>query len=267
MVRQPLNPVTLGVLLDGRIQDRWVLESLRRALAVTGVSLAAVAVARGNFRESLAARLHRIFDRLDEQLRCPKERLFVPTDVVAEFAVPSLDVDISRHGDGWCPDAKGSATLRECDVDVWLCFTATPPCGRCVRIPPGVWVSRSEKTYRSEHLGRGHGNGRRQSGDHGQRRQLREPGNSPMYRSFGATPGNSVRFGRVAALRKGIGFFQRLLERLTRNGDTGCTMRPATLAVPQIIRPCQRRLFRLWSGYPGVCCRMWWPTSCVCCTG
>jgi hypothetical protein len=59
-----------------------------------------------------------------------------------------------------------------------------------------------------------------------------ESGNGPLYRSFGATLGNSVRLSRVAALRKGMSFFQRLLERLTRNGNTGSAVRPATLAVP-----------------------------------
>ncbi|SRR5258708_2672181 len=124
---QAVRPVKLGVLLDGKIQEGWVLESLRQALAVPGVRLAAVAVACGNSCESFASRLHRLFDRLDERVRCRKERLFVPTDVTAEFAVPLLNVDVDSQSDGWCPDETRVAALRRCAVDVWLCFTAMPP--------------------------------------------------------------------------------------------------------------------------------------------
>src|SRR5258708_16302526 len=140
MKNKTVYPVTVGVLLDGRIQERWVLESLRQALAVPGVSLAAVAVARGNSRKSFASRLNRVIDRLEEQVRCRKERLFVPTDVAAELSVPPLNVKITRHGNGWCPDEPGAAGPRRCDGDVWLCFAALPP-----RRPPpsvsrlGVW--------------------------------------------------------------------------------------------------------------------------------
>src|SRR5258708_28747587 len=105
--------VTVGVLLDGRIQERWVLESLRQALAVPGVSLAAVAVARGNSRKSFASRLNRVIDRLEEQVRCRKERLFVPTDVAAELPGPPLNVKITPHGNRWRPgQPRATAPLR-----------------------------------------------------------------------------------------------------------------------------------------------------------
>jgi hypothetical protein len=122
-----VRAVAVGVLLDGRIQEGWVLESLRQALAVPGVKLAAIALASGNSRDSFASRLHALIDRLDEQVRCPKERLFAATDVAAELAMPLLDVEVVLHGEGWSPDETGIAALRRCEVDVWLCFTCVPP--------------------------------------------------------------------------------------------------------------------------------------------
>src|SRR5258708_19222160 len=100
-------PVRVGVLLDGRIQERWGLESLRQALAVPGVSLAAVAVARGNSRKSFASRLNRVIDRLEEQVGCRKERLFVPTDAAAQLSVPPLTVKIPPHPNRPAPRAPG----------------------------------------------------------------------------------------------------------------------------------------------------------------
>ncbi len=227
------SPVTLGVMLDGRIQDRWVLESLKRAVAVPGVSLAAVAVAPGNSRESFASRLHRRFDRLEERVRCRKERLFVPTDVAAELGVPLLNVEVARHSDGWCPDEAGVATLRRCNVDVWLCFTATPPRRPlCPVSRLGVWGIEIGRSVSAASVWAG----AIEVGADSPVTMVSvvnyaESGNGPLYRSFGATLGNSVRLSRLAALRKGMSFFQRLLECLTRNGSTRFCA-PATLAVP-----------------------------------
>src|SRR5258708_40144196 len=106
-------PVRVGVLLDGRIQERWGLESLRQALAVPGVSLAAVAVARGNSRKSFASRLNRVIDRLEEQVRGRKERLFVPTHGAAELSGPPRQVQITPHGNRWRPgQPRATAPLR-----------------------------------------------------------------------------------------------------------------------------------------------------------
>ena len=83
----PLHPLKLGVLLDGRIQESWVLESLRRSLAVPGVRLATVAVvARGNSRKSFAGHLHRVLDRLDGSQSC---------DLVSDVAQPAVSRVIS----------------------------------------------------------------------------------------------------------------------------------------------------------------------------
>src|SRR5258708_40242875 len=127
MKNKTVYPVTVGALLDGRVQERWVLESLRQALAVPGVSLAAVAVARGNSRKSFASRLNRVIDRLEEPVPCRKERLFVPTHVAPQLSVPPLNLKITPHATGWRPDAPGTAPLRRRAGDVWLCFRAHSP--------------------------------------------------------------------------------------------------------------------------------------------
>ena len=54
---QPV-PVTVGVLLDKRIQEHWVLDSLAQALAVPGVELAAVAMVSASPSATLAAHAH-----------------------------------------------------------------------------------------------------------------------------------------------------------------------------------------------------------------
>jgi hypothetical protein len=234
LTRHAVPAVTLGVLLDGRIQEGWVLESLRQALAVPGVRLSAVAVARGNSRASFASRLHRILDRLDEQVRCRKERLFVPTDIAAELALPLLNIDVTRHSDGWSPDQAGVAALRRCNVDAWLCFAAIPPrrpLGAVSRL--GVWgieigqdVSAGSVWAGAMEIGAGSPVTMVGVVDYA------EPRDGLLYRSFGATVRNSVRRNRLSCLRKGMSFFRRLLECLTRNGDTWHSARPATPAVP-----------------------------------
>jgi len=229
-----VRAVTLGVLLDGSIQERWVLESLKQALAVPGVTLAAVAVARGNFPKSIASRLHGILDWLDEQVRCRTERLFVPTDAAAELAMPLLDVEVARCRDGWSPDETGIAALRRCEVDLWLCFTPVPPRRPLCSVSRlGVWCIEIGQRVPAASVWAG---------------ALEVGADSPvtmvgvvdyaaprdglLYRSFGATVRNSVRRNRLSCLRKGISFFRRLLECLTSNGDIRRSARPATLGVP-----------------------------------
>jgi len=48
-----------------------------------------------------------------------------------------------------------------------------------------------------------------------------ESRNCLLYRSFGTTLRNSARLNRLGSLRKGMSFFRRLLEHLTRNGMPG----------------------------------------------
>lgn len=229
-----MHPVTLGVLLDGRIQEDWVLESSRQALAVPGVRLAAVAVACGNSSESFASRLHRLLDRVDKRVRCREEGLFVPTDMAAQLAVPLLNIEIARHSDGWCPDEAGTATLRRCNVDVWLCFTAIPPRRP---LPPvsrlGVWGLEIGRDVAAASVWAG-------AVEVGACSPVTmvgvvdytQPVNGSLYRSFGATVRNSVRRNRLNSLRKAMSFFRRLLECLTQDGDTWRSAQPVTPAVP-----------------------------------
>ena len=96
MAGQTGRPLTLGVLLDRRIQEDWVLESPKQALAAPGVRLAAMAVARGNSRKP--------FEQAAAGHRLPGE----PKTVVS-FTLPDgmlrlrsfLSVDLPRQIPRW----------------------------------------------------------------------------------------------------------------------------------------------------------------------
>jgi hypothetical protein len=229
-----VRPVTLGVLLDARTQERWVLESLQQALAVPGTQLAAVALAGRPSRGSLAARLHRLLDGLDKQLRCRDESLFAPVDIAAELKAPLLEIRAVRDGDGWRPDEAGAAVLRRCNVDVWLCFAAVPPRRP---LPPvsrlGVWgieigrmVPATSAWAGAMEVGTGSPVTMLSVVDYA------EPANGLLYLTFGATLKNSARRNRLGSLRKGMSFFRRLLERLARDGDVPRPARPEASAGP-----------------------------------
>src|SRR6266571_2793271 len=161
-----VRPISIGILLDGRIQERWVLECARQVLTVPGVRLTSLALASPSPLQSFAARLHSLFDLLDERLRCRGERLLAPTDVAKEVALPPLQVDVSHKNGRWGLDETGIDALRRCEVDLWLCFVAAPP----HRLPRSV--SRLG-AWGVERVGRGHGGGLEQPGDDGQYRRLR----------------------------------------------------------------------------------------------
>ncbi len=215
-----MHPVTLGVLLDGRIQENSALESLRQALAVPGVRLAAVAIARGMVHESFASRLHKVFDRIDKTIRCRRERLFTPIDVAAQFEVRLLNIEVTRHNDGWCLDDAGAAALRQCEVDVWLCFAASPPRRPMNPVSRmGVWgieigkdVSATSIWGGAMELGAGSPVTMVGIVDY-------VSGDGPLYQTFGATITNSVRRNRLNALHKGVSFFRRILQHLTLDGN------------------------------------------------
>ncbi len=232
---QTVRPVAVGVLLDRTIQEGWVLESLKQALAVPGVRMVAMAVASAKPGASFASRLHRLFDRFDQRVRCPDERLFVPTDISAEFALPLLKIEVVGHGGGWRLDDAGIAALRQCGVDVWLCFTASPPRRSLHPVSRlGVWgleigqgVSAASIWAGAMEVGASSPVTMVSVVDYS------DSGNGPLYQSFGATIKNSARRNRLSALRKGMSFFRRLLQRLARNGNTWRSARPATLGVPR----------------------------------
>jgi len=234
MAGEAVHTVAVGVLLDDRIQEAWVLESLRQCLAVPGVRLTAVALAPVKRGRSLAVRLHRLFDRLDERARCRGERLFAATDVAAELALLPLQVEVIRQGDRWRPDEAGIATLQRCEVDLWLCFSAIPPS----RLPRsisrlGAWGIEIGEGVSATNVWAGAAELRAGSPvtmvsvvDYA------EAADGLLYRSFGATAGNSPRRNRLRALHKGVSFFKRLLERLKLDRDNWPPLPPATLPAP-----------------------------------
>ncbi|HYS90144.1 MAG TPA: hypothetical protein VEN78_34895, partial [Bradyrhizobium sp.] len=145
-----------------------------------------------------------------------------------------MQVDVSHKNGRWSLDETGIDALRSCEVDLWLCFAAVTPC----RLPRSV----SRLGAWGVEIGRGVSATSAWAG-------AMEVGiSSPvtmvsivdyaadrdglMYRSFGATAGNSPRRNRLRAVRKAVNFFRRLLERLVRGRDILCSARPAAPSVP-----------------------------------
>lgn len=229
------HTVALGVLLDSEIQEAWVAASLRQALAVPGVRLAAVAVIRGDARVTLPSRLHHLLDRFDGRIRCRNERLFAPTDIAAEFGAPLLQVEIAHHADGWDPTGAGANTLRRCRAQLWLCFTAAPPRRPLDFVSRfGVWgleigdgVPAASSWAGAMEVGGGSPVTMVSIVDYAQ------PVDCVLYRSFSATVRNSTSRNRLGCLRKGVSFFKRLLERLTREGDDWRLASPPAPPAPE----------------------------------
>jgi hypothetical protein len=225
------HPLRLGILLDASIQQGWVVESVRQCVQVPGVNVVAVAIARGIARESFASRLHRLLDRLDLLIRPRAEPLLDPADVTAGLQAPLLQIDADGSRDGWRPDAAGTVALQQCDVDIWLCFTAIPPRRP---MPPvsrlGVWgleigqdVAAASNWAGAMELDAGSPVTMASVVDYA------ASGAGLLYRSFGATVIYSARLNRLAALRKALGFFRRLLERCTQDAENSL---PEEVAAP-----------------------------------
>lgn len=238
-----VDTLALGVMLDGPVQQGWVVESLRQALEVPGVQLTAIALLRGIARDnSVASRLHRMLDGIDRRLRCRDERLFAPADLTAQLAVPQVDIDIVREGSGWRPTEPGVAILRRCKVDVWLCFAAVPPRRPFPAVSRlGVWGMEIGRNVSATHVWAG-------ATEVAARCPVTRlsvvdyatAGSGQLYRTFGATVGNSVRRSRVRSLRKGISYFSRLLAQVTRDSGAWRSAAPATLDEP-VSYPAQRK--------------------------
>lgn len=213
------DTVAVGVLLDGQIQDQWVLQALQLALAVPGVRLAQVVIARSRRKTTLAAVLHRALDGIDRRLRCHAEHLFASVDIAARLATPVLDISVVSDGDSWYPSDQGMNTLRRCNVDVWLCFVATPPRRP---LPPvshfGVWgieigegVSACSPWAGANEVGEGCPATTVSVVDYS------NPDGAIVCKACNATVMNSARNNRLHSLRLGQSFFRRLLQRLTGN--------------------------------------------------
>jgi len=220
------RPVTVraGVLFDSRIQERWVLESLTQALAVPGVQLAAVAMIGKPPGTTLAARAHRLVDRVDRWLRCRDEPLFANIDVAAALQCPvQLDVPALYGDAGWQLDGAGAALLHGARVDVWLCFTSVAPAVTLPRIARrGVWAV--EIGLRVPAGNRWAGATEiceRSAVTVAQLVDYARPGFNTIYRACGATVANSARRNRLLTLRTAMSFFRRQLVRLTRAAENG----------------------------------------------
>jgi hypothetical protein len=248
------------------MQEGWVLAALRQALAVQGVRLAAVAVARCDSRpSSLAARLQHALDLLDRRLRCRTEPLLERSDVAAALGAPLLEIETVRHGDGWLPTEAAAAALRRCEADVWTCFAALPPSRPLPQVSRhGVWgieigdgVPAARDWAGANEIGAGSPLTMVSVVDYARSES------GVLYRSFGATVRNSIARNRLACLRKATGFYRRLLEQMTRGADAGRVAPPAAPArYPALLEPtlasCLRLCWRLGSGIAANCTRMLW---------
>jgi len=202
------------VLLDGRTQERWVLEALQQALAVPGVRLGAIAIASGRSKPSVAGAVHGVVDIIDQRLRCRGARLFAPVDVIDLLGEPPVfDIRILSRGAKWLPDEEGEALLCSAGVDVWLCLTATPPAAPFPQVCSlGVWgLEIGVNTPAANRWA-----GAREVAERSNLTVARvvdyAGASRVMYRVYGATIKNSARRNRLVTLSKAVSFFRRLLR-------------------------------------------------------
>lgn len=217
--------ILVGVLLDDRVQEGWVLEALRQALAVPGVRPGVVAITSPGTDTALASRLHRMVDRMDLHLQCRDEHLFSRVDVVAALNCPLLDIPVASGEDSWSVEEAGIAALRAAQVDVWLCFTATPP-----QLLPsvsrfGVWGLEIGVNVPATNIWAGAVEvGARSNVTMARVVDYAQPNPHLLYRGYGATIKNSARRNRLLALRKALSFFKRALLAATRSSDSGARL-------------------------------------------
>jgi hypothetical protein len=227
--------VLVGVLLDGRRQEQWVVEALRQALAVQGTKLGAVAIADARPRPSMAMQLHRVVDLVDRMMRCWNEPLFRRVDLLPELgSVTPLQLPPLHQRDCWRADGAAAEILAGAGVDVWLCFTALPPClpfpkvARC-----GVWgleiglrMSATHPWAAASEICAGSPVTLAQLVDYSR------PGFNAIYRACGATITNSARRNRLVTLRKAMSFYRRKLAALVHDGGDATGHRGAWAPVP-----------------------------------
>lgn len=223
--------VTVGVLLDARIQERWVLDALRRALAVPGVRLGAMVLVGPLPQSTPAALAHRAVDAVDYWLRCRDEPLFAPVDVVAALSGRApLQLRARCEEGAWRLDSSGAAVLRAAQVDAWLCFTALPPRAPVPQLARhGLWGL--EIGPRLPAVNRWAGATEICAGSAVTVAQLVDytrGGGSALHRTCAATVTNSARRNRLLLLRTGMDFFRRELALLTQPGPDALAagMRP-----------------------------------------
>jgi hypothetical protein len=213
----------LGLLVDGLVQERWVVDAVQAALSVPGVCLVAVAVAARGRGNSVAHRLHHVLDAADGQLRCRHEHLLSTVDVATWFrGVPRVTVTLEEATEGWRPDAAGVETLRGAAADSWLCFCAEPPRRPLpdfarygvLGLEIGVDVAGGNSWAGAAEVAAGCPVTVARVVDY------RSGDGGAIYAGFGATIGNSARRNRLVALRRATDFFKRSLIAMTRTGPS-----------------------------------------------
>lgn len=216
------------MLLDAKVQEQWVLEALQHVLSVPGVRLGTVAIAQARASPDLATVVHRLVDGVDQRLRCRGARLFCPVDVIMALGKsPVLDIPAIARAGEWLPDEEGCALLASAGVDVWLCFTATPPAASFPAVCRlGVWgleigigtPAANRWAGATEVAGRSNLTVARVV-DYAQ-------GSRVLYRVYGATIKNSARRNRLVTLSKAVSFYRRVLrDHLQLKGDDRELMR------------------------------------------
>ena len=237
----------LGLLVDGLVQERWVLDAVRAALTMPGACLVTIAVAVPGRSNSVARRLHHVLDAIEAQVRCRHEHLLSTVDIATWFrGVPRIEIALENTADGWTPDAAGVQLLRSAAADAWLCLCAEPPrrplpdvarygvLGLEVGIDVAAgspWAGAAEVAARSPVT-------------IARVIDYCSAGGGAVYEGFGATIGNSARRNRLVALRRAIDFFKRSLIAVT---CTGPSTAPAELPpdYPVGPKPTVARVLRL----------------------
>ncbi len=262
-----LHSGSVGVLLDDRIQERWVLESLAQALAVPGTELAAVAIHR---RSGLTA--HRARDCTGCWIasidgcaavvnRCSRASTWSPPcNARCRWKWRCMIGD-----DGWQLDDAGATGAAQCGRG---CVAVLSPRPRPVVPLPGVarrgvWgVEIGERLPASNRWAGATEICARSAVTIAQLVDYARPGFKALYRACGATVANSARRNRLLTLRTAMSFFRRQLVQLTRAGDWrhGCPARAAR-SCPRNIRNARRR--RCWRrrDWAGGCCARRAPTA------
>jgi len=250
----------IGLLLDGLVQERWVVDTVRATLEVPGTCVAAIAVAAHGRSGSVASRLHRALDAVDGRLRCRHEDLLSRADIAACFAgVPRLEITLEATSDGWAPDANGLRILRDAAVDVWLCFCAElprqplPDFARfgVLGLEIGVGVPANSEWAGAAEVAAGSTVTCARVVDY------RSSAGPAVYQGLGATIGNSARRNRLVNLRRAIGFLRRSLIAVMRTGPRGARAElPPSYPVEP--RPTVARVLRLgWRLAANVAANRW----------
>ena len=237
----------LGLLVDGLVQERWVVDAVRAALTVPGACLVTIAVAAQGRNDSVARRLHQVLDAIEAQVRCRHEHLLSTIDIATWFrGVPRVEITLENNANGWTPDAAGVELLRNAAADVWLCFCAEPPhrplpdfarygvLGLEVGIDVAAgsaWAGAAEVAARSPVT-------------IVRVVDYRSADGGAVYEGFGATIGNSARRNRLVALRRAIDFFKRSLIAVTRTEPSAARAELPT-NYPVEAKPTVARVLRL----------------------